>query len=182
MEWPSTTDLGKMMPLSKTLIHFEIDSVTNMPIGFGEQKDVTVDPVSGITTEFECRRHDVNFDVGIWSSARSGGTTARLNAYQLLTEMFVGPSAYFALKEIGIELMGFTGFACIREEIDDIEVFRAMDMTLMLRVYSQKALDDGQAIQTIIQDGVITIDDELLIDATPLPRPLTGNIAATSHL
>jgi hypothetical protein len=137
--FPSNNLLTELLPLGKTLIHFDTDDVNNPIFGFGENVvDNVYDDVAGTVLPMEAKMHTVNWDVGIWTSPRSGGTTARMTAYQLLTDLFTGVLAFRDLRDSrGIEIVSFNGGNFIEEEIDDITVFRVADMTLITRVFSK---------------------------------------------
>src|SRR3954453_6898263 len=80
MEFPGADLDADKLPIRKTIIHFEIDDIVKNEI-FGSTPMVwnhndttqTVNPQwAGV--------HRINFDVGIWSSDDSGGTTSRMRA------------------------------------------------------------------------------------------------------
>lgn len=137
--FPTATDIGRWLPLDKTLIHFEIDGINPVVLGFGDNiVDATYSDADHSVSEHEANVHIVNFDIGVWASERTGGVTARLRAYQRLNDLFVGASAYHALQSLGIELMNFTGGNFIKEEIDNIPIFRVTGMILEVKIFSRR--------------------------------------------
>ena len=169
MGYPSGNDIGQLLPFRKTLIHFEIDNITDSVIGFGDQIVADyIDPIYNTLTNYEANRHDLNLDVGIWASDESGGVTARLRAYKRLNDLFSGPGAYEALlTNVGAELISFTGAQFAKEEIDNIDVYRVFNMTLVLRVYSRKTYAQipfvaGSSIGIFQQEELRTVDGILI--------------------
>jgi hypothetical protein len=166
-DFPNTVDLGEFMPLDKTVIHFEIDDIQNPPIGFGENiLQVDRDEDTEQIVEHEAKQHRVEFDVGIWASTKSGGVTARLKAYQLLNDLFVGAQAYRNMLDItGIEVRNFSGGNFIKEEISDIDVFRVMNMNLTVHIFSRRTKGPAPFIVEVLEDPSLTTSDGLEIDA-----------------
>jgi len=171
MEFPSTENLLKMLPLSKVVIHFEIDDIDDRILGFGEgHHRLNYDPVLEILKPQEAGEHRINLDVGIWCSSRSGGVTARLRAYQTLKNLFYGALAIDKLRnattqyiggqsEGGLEILEFTGGRFFQETINDIQVFRMINCQLVIRCFSRTPV--SLTIPTIEE---ITIVPELIID------------------
>lgn len=165
--FPSASDLGQAMPLDKTLIHFEMDAPLNPLLGIGRNVVSSVlDTAAKTIIEYEGLIHHLNFDVGIWASARSGGVTARMEAYQILNNLFAGSVAFFNLQPFGIEIQSFNGGTFIKDEINDVEIFRMIDMTLMLTVYSRQAYPISYYLDSIddfVQEPELTTADGNLI-------------------
>lgn len=166
--FPGADDIGRWLPLEKILIHFEIDDITHIPLGFGDSVvAVEYDDEDTTIIESEAQQHLINWDIGIWTSAQSGGVTSRLEAYQVINDLFVGPTAYFNLNQLGIEIRSFTGGSFIKEEIDNLSVYRVVNMTLVTRVYSRRLVgptpqitDIGVAPEvSVMGDDVIITDD-----------------------
>src|ERR1041385_4098412 len=116
MEFPSTEYILKMVPLEKTVIHFEIDTVDPRLIGFGLVAGTfNYDSTNHQAQPQEAADVRINCDVGIWASARSGGTTSRMRAYETLSRLFQGKYAQDALTAAvstgdgTIEILNFTG-------------------------------------------------------------------------
>jgi hypothetical protein len=159
-EFPSTIDVLERVPFDKVLIHFEIDDIVNEPFGFGENifRD-NFDDVTDTIRPQEAKMHRVNFDVGIWSSDRSGGTTQRIRAYQVLENLFHGARASKALWNAsthgdgGIEILQFTGGRFITERVGDVVTYRTVDGQLEVRVFSRTPMGDPVPA---ITDAVIT--------------------------
>jgi hypothetical protein len=170
-DFPSPDHLARLMPLPKTLIHFVIDDIENPTLGFGDGVVNSILDAEGQTViEEQTAAHVVNFDVGVWASDNSGGSTARLEAYQLLTDLFAGPRALGACREQtgGVEIRSFDGGRFVLDSINDVGVFRIVDTTLVVRVYSLNAPDPAVVVGEIVQDPELTVGDEILID---VPTP-----------
>lgn len=138
--FPSTSLLAERLPLDKTIIHFEIDNVSNPVLGFGDNvTDYEYDDVSGTVIPIEAQWHVVNFDFGVWTSDRSGGVTARLRAFQALQDAFVGVQAFQnCFNATGLEIVSFTGGNFTEELINDQRVWRIADLVLVIRVFSSR--------------------------------------------
>lgn len=165
MEFPGAgVDSGRM-PLDKTTIHFELDGEEDSSIGMGDNVFSRVyDPAAKTVVEKEAAQHIMNFDVGVWSSDRSGGTTARMRARQILRYLFVGPVATVNLKSMGdggdggLEIVEFTGGRFLTERINDSDVYRMVDCSLVLRVFSRTPdAPPAPAIESITQQPGLTI-------------------------
>lgn len=148
--FPSAEDIGRWLPFEKTLIHLEIDDMTHLPLGFGDNiVDTEYNEAEQSLVSSEAQVHIINWDVGIWASASTGGVTARLEAYQVLNDLFVGPTAYNNLRALGVEIRSFAGGAFIKEEQDNISIFRVINMTLVTRVYSRRLIGPTPTITGI---------------------------------
>ncbi len=164
--FPSDKDLDNYMPLSRTLVHFEIDEIVNTVFGFGDNVIDSVEDNAGNITEYEVRCHDINFEVGVWTSAKSGGTTQRLLAAQFLHDLFHGASARETLlTQTGLDIRSFTGGMFIKEEVNQLDIYRVSGMTLVLRVYSRHTNASIALISnpTII-NSLLTFNDQVVIN------------------
>jgi hypothetical protein len=167
MEFPSTEKILTMMPLARTLIHFEIDDIDDRILGFGDgHHRLNYDDFFGTIQPQEAGEHRIDLDVGVWTSNRAGGVTARLRAYQTLRNLFHGGIAIEKLRDAtndlgegGVEIMSFTGGRFLTDTVNDIEVFRVIDCTLKVRVFSRTPIEP---IVPTIED--ILIIPELIID------------------
>jgi hypothetical protein len=164
-EFPATIDMLQRVPFEKVLIHFEIDDIVNEPLGFGDNifRDNFNDIDDTIRPQ-EAKMHRVNFDVGIWSSDRSGGTTQRLRAYQVLENLFHGARASKALWNAsthgdgGIEILQYTGGRFITERVGDVVTYRSVDGQLEVRVFSRTPMGEPEpAITTTVQQPGLNI-------------------------
>jgi hypothetical protein len=91
MEFPGPSLDNSDVPLTKTIVHFEIDDIQNRLVGFGDNVfAINYDEATKTTNPQEARVHEINFDFGIWASARTGGITARARFYQYLLNLFGG--------------------------------------------------------------------------------------------
>jgi hypothetical protein len=142
MSYPDVANLTNGQPLDKVLIHFERDVVDSPVWAFGIQGvDEWSDPshLSGMFMVHEAQRVIVNYDVGVWASADAGGETYRMLAVQTLHNIF-GPAGvrqnFNALTQ-GITIGSFTGGRDTTDRINDLPVWRTMDMTLVLEAFSR---------------------------------------------
>jgi len=163
MDYPISAAGSLEADLQKTIIHFEIDDINSIKLGFGSdivKVEYTPGDVANAATivESEARCHRVNYDVGVWASDVSGGATSRLVAYEILDKALGGEMARQKCKTVtqGVEITGFTGGKFVIDTLNDVRVFRVVDCSLDVRVYSRK---DGTQIvaDTISQDPHFTI-------------------------
>lgn len=169
MEFPgSIVDAGKL-PMKKTLIHFEVDSIDSGPVGFGDGmfEDNYNSTDQTITPQY-AEIHVFTLDVGVWASDSSGGTTQRMRARQALEFMFgVNNGGTKKLRDFsdggdgGIEILSFTGgrFVLDRTE-NDVRLYRMVDCSLVLRAFSRTPISLGTPIPTVeghTQDPNVTI-------------------------
>jgi|SRR5262245_48588600 len=145
MEFPGPIlDTVKTVPFEKTLIHFEIDDIQTNLLGFGDNVFAeNFDQSSGTIRPQEAKKHEINFDVGIWATDSCGGTTARMRAYQILNELFSGSIATEALRRYSnggdgpIDILSFSGGRFATERVNDIPVYRTVNSSLVVRCYSR---------------------------------------------
>lgn len=165
MEFPGTENEPFKAPFDKTLVHFEIDDINDDELGFGPNifRD-NYDAGTGSVKPQEARKHRINFDVGIWTSDRAGGTTQRMRAYQVLTNLFHGSRARTALWNYstsgdgGLEILQFTGGRFLTERVDDVPMYRSVDGQLEIRVFSRTPMGVPEpAITEIGQQPGLTI-------------------------
>lgn len=137
--FPPTELFTERQPLERTIIHFEFDDIRNPWFGFGDNVvDAVYDDTAQTVLLHEAKPHIVNIDVGVWASERSGGGTARMEAYEFLTNIFNGTLAYRDLRDNwGIEIQSFNGGNFIEEDINDIAIWRVAGLTLIVRVFSR---------------------------------------------
>jgi len=167
-DWPDSNDMPQDVELSKTIIHFFISDVRNERIGFGD--NITEENITGPTQhdiEFvESNRHVLEYDIGVWASDQSGGVTNRLLAYQTLVNAFQGEMAKQACYEFtgGVEILSFNGGRFIQDAINDVRVFRVTDATLMVRIFSRKAITMTDIVVDPIDTDPSDVDSGLVID------------------
>lgn len=150
------------VPLPRTIIHFECDDAEDKVVGFGDNIFAwNYDSPSATVTPQEASQHQLNFDVGIWSSDVSGGTTARMRAQQILKGLFVGFLAQQNLTascdggDGGLEILRYHGGQFVTERVNEINTYRMVGAELELRVFSRTALafaDGVPAIEGILID------------------------------
>lgn len=158
MEFPGADmDAGKL-PNKKTVIHFELDDDASEAVGFGSNAfENNYDPALQQITPQYATMHTLSFDVGIWASDASGGTTFRMRAKQTLEFMFgMNSGGIERLREFSdngdgvLEIVGFTGGRFIPDTAEnDVRLYRMVDCTLMIRVYSRTPIAIQQPIPTV---------------------------------
>ena len=178
MEYPSTELITRLIPLSKTIIHFEIDDIDDRIMGFGD--GIFRQNYDELEQQLEPQgagEHRINFDVGIWASDRTGGVTARLRAYQTLRNLFMGPLAINALRQATdnddgvLEILDFTGGRFFPDAISDIPLHRLVNCTMIVRCFSRTPR--SVQIPTIEEVTVIpqlVIDDHLQLPMGVIPK------------
>lgn len=163
MSFPDTTKFSKKTPFAKTLIHIERDEHDSPLMGFGNPGKEVYDQAAGTWKVQEATQHLVNYDVGIWASAESGGETNRMQAVQVLTNLFNGNGAdrRLAAATNGIHVISFTGGSDVLDRVNDLPIWRAVGMTLIVRVFSRReppASEIETAVDGFTQTSNLTID------------------------
>jgi hypothetical protein len=171
MAYPQNDELDEFVPQEKGIITFEVDDISSVDTGLGDKiVETIVNEFTGTVIQVEHQAYEINFDVGIWTTHKSGGTTARMRAFQYLAAMFVGPSAFNEVKtKIGAEIVSFRGGSFVNDEVNGVVVFRGVDTSLICRVFVRKHLEPELYIASIHQDPTILITEEIIIDPFPLP-------------
>jgi hypothetical protein len=158
MEFPGAIVDNEKLPMKKTIIHFELDDVVSRPVGFGDGAFAdNYDEVNHEITPQYATMHRLAFDVGVWASDRSGGTTARMRARQTLEFMFgMNAGGINRLRDFSdagdgvIEIVGFSGGRFVLDtSANDTRLFRMVDCLLEVRVFSRTALAAQEPIPTI---------------------------------
>lgn len=169
-DWPEADDISHEARIEKTIIHFVIDDIDNRKLGFGDDlvksiETLNVDPDPDTVQDFEAQGHIVNWDVGVWASDESGGSTARLTVYQMLQKLLSTETGKRNLRAAtgGIEIMRFNGGRFITDRINDVRVYRIVDSELVARVYSQ-----ASGLPLVISDQEPEVDAAYEIDGTPI--------------
>jgi hypothetical protein len=167
MEFPTPESMRTKVPLPRTVIHFEIDAIDHRWVGFGDQvKRLNYNSTDQTVSPQEAGWHRINFDVGVWTSDKAGGTTARMRAMQTLRFLFHGKLAQQAFDASAkgddgrIEILHYMGGRFITETINDVLTYRTVDGTLELRVFSRTPLylsPPAPAIEEIVQDPNLLI-------------------------
>jgi len=166
-EFPGSALDSRKMPMHRTIIHFEIDDIQSDIVGMGDNIFAqTYDPDTGQVTGRTGEVHILDIDIGVWASDASGGLTARMRAKQILQNCLGGTRGIVKLKQFSdggdgmLELLGYSGGRFVMDRINDMQVFRMIESTLVLRVFSRVPLDDdmtGPAIEEIEQDPTLWI-------------------------
>lgn len=166
MEFPADIGMRTKVHLPRTVIHFEVDNITSMPVGIGRViGENNYDSGSQTVNDQEAFKHLLNIDVGIWTSDKAGGTTARTRAYERLASLFHGALAQEAIDlatnggDGRLEIMGYTGGRFLTENINDVVTYRMVDGTLELRVFSRTPLSviSAPTIEEITQAPGLSI-------------------------
>lgn len=157
MEFPGAAlDLQKV-PLTKTLIHFEIDDIPSSPLGFGDSpaRD-NYDSMNQQNQPQWAEIVEINFDVGVWASAKSGGITQRARARQSLGYLFGYPQGVENLRAYSdngdgvIEIIRpLEGGHFAIDRINDVPVYRMVNCSLDVRVFSRTPLVQAPVVPTI---------------------------------
>lgn len=150
--FPGTELIAERLPLGKTLIHFELDDPRFRYLGFGDNVvSYEYDANIANVTPIEAQYYDFNFDLGIWASQESGGVTSRLNAFQALSNMFNGVLSYrTCFDQTDIQIRSFSGGMFTEEQINDLPVWRAADMTLIVCAFGRKTPTPIPAVQEVL--------------------------------
>lgn len=173
MSFPDTRNWAKETPLAKSLIHLEQDHIDSPVLGFGYPgrevftTPVGYDPENPLATDpqlwriDEAQQHHVNFDVGVWVSAEGGGATKRMELTQALVNAFTVAGAKQKMYDDtgGLWVVSFTGGHNETDRINDIPIWRALEMTLILRVFSRHAGVEQVVPDDFDQDQELTIAD-----------------------
>lgn len=159
LNFPNTREL---MPLPKTLIHLEMDAMTHPVVGFGVPTLEVIDNTAGTVSKYDLAAHEVNYDVGVWASRESGGATSRMEVVQTLSNLFAPAKARQDFREAtGMSVVSFTGGRNELDRLDDVPVWRALDMTLVVRVVSRNVQTEVDILPTdIIEQPQLTITDD----------------------
>ena len=167
--YPPAGEIDRRMPFRRTLIHLEIDDIDDRILGFGDGGIVdNYNPDTGTVQVQEANEHRIDLDIGAWADDASGGATARLRAYQILTTLLHGPLATRSLFDAttngdgGLEIVEFNGGRFIVERVDDLPVYRIVNCTLTIRIYSRSPLTvspEETAIQEILQNQNLWIPE-----------------------
>lgn len=170
MSWPDTEHWTKETPLAKSIIHFEQDDANSTVLGFGTPGVDVFDEVEGTFELHEAAQHLVNYDVGVWVSAEGGGATKRMQLVQALKNCFVPAGARIELNETtgGVNVISFNGGQNHIDRINDLPVWRAMNMTLIVRLFSRHVPSTPEVIPTIF-----TQTEDLSINVGGADVPLT---------
>lgn len=154
------------VPLSKVVIHFEIDDLKERVLGFGQNVfEDNYDAVNQTIQPQEAAIVNINFDVGIWTSDRTGGTSARAETRRMLSQIFGGALALERFREEtdggdgGIEIISYSGGRFATDKVNDVIVYRAVDGQLEVKVFSRtpKPIVAVPTIESIDQSPGLTI-------------------------
>jgi hypothetical protein len=136
MSFPDTRSWQKPVPLERSLVHFELDDDPEMRLGFGVP--TTQEDDGDTTTLSEPALHQLNFDVGVWTSAQSGGTSKRSQLRQALYAIFGPASARQEFTEqTGLVVRSYGGGGDVLDRIGDVPVYRTAAITLVISVFSK---------------------------------------------
>lgn len=169
MSFPDTSKWTKTTPLAKALIHLEQDHISDPVLGFGiPGVEVPTSPPDGTYKFHEAAEHLVNYDVGVWVSAEAGGSTKRMVLTQALKNIFatVTGKQAFNVATGGLWAVSFEGGRNELDRVNDIPVWRAFDMTLIVRVFSRHIppsttgltakIDQAPSLTIVNADGTVS--------------------------
>jgi hypothetical protein len=174
MEFPGPDLDHRVMPFQRTIIHFEIDDIISQLVGLGDNV-MRTDEIGVVPDNFliprEAAMHRLNWDVGIWSTDASGGTTSRARAKQTLVQAFGMAGSINALRDFSdggdgcLEIVGFSGGRFMGDRINDMGVYRMVECTLEIRVFSRSRAEDMEPMPAIL--SVLIDGDLFIIDGDP---------------
>lgn len=155
MSFPDTRSWTKSTPLDQAIIHFEQDDVEEPVIAFDQLGVDVSDIITGTVKRHEAVLHHVNFDVGVWVSAEMGGTTKRMELCQALKNIFttVYGKRAFNLATDGLWIESFQGGRNELDRINDVPVWRALDMTLVVKCFSRHIPADPEYLTLNAEQG-----------------------------
>lgn len=141
MGFPDTRSWTKASPLERSIVHFELDDDPEMRTGFGVQ--VTQDDQGNDTTILsEAAVHELNFDIGIWTSPQSGGTTMRARLRQALFAIYGPGGARRAFTDAtGVVVKRYGGGNDVLDRVNDLPIYRTVQVELVLSVFSRHTQD-----------------------------------------
>lgn len=159
MEFPGAAVDAGLLPVKKTVIHFELDDIDSKPVGMGDGMFAdNYDSVNQQITPQYASVHRLLWDVGIWASDASGGTTFRMRARQALEFLFgrnnggIDRLREFSNNNDGVlEIIDFTGgrFVLDTTENDHKALYRMVNCQLEIRVFSRTPLSMAAPIPTV---------------------------------
>lgn len=163
MSFPDPLEIVTLFPTKKVVIHFERDAVDSPVWAFGiPGVDEWSNPthLSGTFRVLEAQRRLVNFDVGVWASLDAGGETSRMLAVQMLHDLFgpAGARQAFNFATGGIVINSFEGGRDATDRVNDLPVWRTMDMRLAVEVFSKSVPATEVVPETFDQTNTLVID------------------------
>jgi hypothetical protein len=175
MQFPGTLLDTRKVPMRRTLIHFEIDEIATSVIGFGDnifaenfnETDESLNPQWAAA-------HRLNIDIGIWASDASGGITSRAKVKQILVNAFGGAAGIVKLREYSdggdgrLDILSFSGGRFLVDRVNDVTVYRMVECTLEIGVFSRTPIEDTASVPAIM---FITQDPKLSISSEDIPPP-----------
>ena len=171
MGFPDTTAITKETPLDSVLIHFEQDDQEPLVIGFGTPGIEEFDEDTSTVVLKEAVKVRFNFDVGVWVSAECGGATKRMETVERLANLFNTAVAKKTMREEtnGVYPAQFTGGRFVLDRVNDLPIWRATDMTLVVEVFGRVIPD---ALVPAIVDGFTLDDNSMTIQDGSLDEPV----------
>ena len=172
MSFPDTSQWTKTTPLDKAVVHFEQDDIQSPILGFGSPGVDVLDEAGETVTHYEAVLHLVNFDVGVWVSAETGGVTKRMELTRKLKDMFTSVQGKQAFNEAtgGLWPVSFEGGINQLDRINDLPLWRTMGMTLIVRCFARMTPAGPYiVVGDYVQDQQLTIDDNGAIAPVTTP-------------
>lgn len=163
---PMLDSRDRKVPLEEQIIHFEVDDISEQILGFGHNVfNDNYDATNHTVQPQEAGIAVIDFDVGIWTSDRVGGTSARAETRRMLSQIFNGPAALERFRsesnggDGGIEIVGYSGGRFATDKVNDVIVYRTVDGKLVVKVFSRtpKPSATVPTIEEIGQSSGLTI-------------------------
>lgn len=160
-DFPDTRSWRHETPLPKSIVHIAQDNLSDTPMGFGRPGIYVTDDVAGTGVLQEAAQHMIDYDVGVWVSAEGGGSTKRMQLVQVLKNMFTVAGNKLAFQDAtsGITIVSFEGGNFALDHVNDQPLWRAMGMTLIVKVFSRT----DNAPDTLLVDPFFDQSQELSI-------------------
>lgn len=168
MEFPGAYIDSMKLPFAKTVIHFALDDAEPRPLGLGsgEQRS-NYDPVLQAKFPQYAEVQTMTFDVGVWASDKSGGTTQRMRARQALGFLFgINNGGVEKFRQYsdggdgGIEIRQFSGGRFVLDtSANNVRLYRMVDCMLVVRAYSRTPIPETAipTVEDFSQDSGLTI-------------------------
>jgi hypothetical protein len=169
MQFPGSDLDARLVPMRRTLIHFEIDEIATSVVGFGDNifRENFDEETETLNPQWAAI-HRLNFDVGVWASDASGGTTSRARAKQILVSSFGGASGILKLRDFSdggdgrLDILSFSGGRFLGDRVNDVGVYRMVECSLEISVFSRTPIEDTEpvpGVMFITQNPQLTIQE-----------------------
>lgn len=172
MSFPDTSSWTKDTPLTNSIVHFDLDDAPAMLLGFGVTGFVDEPDDDGAAIVHEAHLHHLNFDIGVWVSAESGGTTKRMQIRQALMNLFGTSTGRINFRDQtdGLQIVRFGGGADVLDRINDVPLWRTSGIELVISVFGRltkpdpvyvvQQMEQRQKLSTVTQDEHVSTDED----------------------